>query len=555
MGKKDVYEVMDNLRARVSSEEYIYIFIVNYYLSRRLKTNSLDEILERFEDENIKYTIRSIYEGNNNYLEQFNSIKDFNIDEIIEIIGLLSESIGRRGGGEHTTVKSVSDLSLELLSLEKEDVLLDVGSGIGTTLLNASKTSDVSGIEINLESYELSCILLELFDIPIEDIMHKDIFTYDLSEFNANKVFMNMPMGLKMSGKKLEEVLKLKFDKSIYKNHIKSIDSSWVFALDVIENTGYEKFVMLMNGNPLYSDNHQDVRKILIDKGKVEAVIALPSNLLAYTAIPIYLVVFSHNNESIKFVDATKLYSDIKYRHVLEKEHIKKIVKALDKDSNISKTVDSTKLIDEDFTLDPLRYTVEEFPFEESIILKDVVKSINRGHTISKKDLEEMTSVQPTDYQYLMLQNFQDGILDGNLPYLKNLNESYERYFLKDNSVIVSRLSPFKIGSVGKLKTNVLANGNLFFLEIDENKINKDFLTAYLQSRIGLREIEKYAKGSTMKTISIKDLEKVKIPKISMEKQIEIGNQFVLLNSEFKAIKKRTDEIIEERLNMFEGGI
>lgn len=555
MGKKDVYEVMDNLRARVSSEEYIYIFIVNYYLSRRLKTNSLDEILERFEDENIKYTIRSIYEGNNNYLEQFNSIKDFNIDEIIEIIGLLSESIGRRGGGEHTTVKSVIDLSLELLSLEKEDVLLDVGSGIGTTLLSASKTSNISGIEINLESYEISCILLELFDIPIEDIMHKDIFTYDLSKFKANKTFMNMPMGLKISGQKLENILDFKFDKSVYKNHIRPIDSSWVFALDVIENTGYEKFVMLMNGNPLYSDNHQDVRKILIDKGKVEAVIALPSNLLAYTAIPIYLVVFSHSNESIKFVDATKLYSDIKYRHVLEKEHIKKIVKALDKESSISKIVDSKKLIEEDFTLDPLRYTVEEFPFEESIILKDVVKSVNRGHTISKKDLEEMTSVQPTDYQYLMLQNFQDGILDGNLPYLKNLNESYERYFLKDNSVIVSRLSPFKIGSVGKLKTNVLANGNLFFLEIDENKINKDFLTAYLQSRIGLREIEKYVKGSTMKTISIRDLERIKIPKISMEKQIEIGNQFVLLNSEFKAIKKRTDEIIEERLNMFEGGI
>ena len=58
-----------------------------------------------------------------------------------------------------------------------------------------------------------------------------------------------------------------------------------------------------------------------------------------------------------------------------------------------------------------------------------------------------------------------------------------------------------------------------------------------------------------MKTISIRDLERIKIPKISMEKQIEIGNQFVLLNSEFKAIKKRTYEIIEERLNMFEGGI
>ncbi|MGX7348885.1 N-6 DNA methylase [Dolosicoccus paucivorans] len=325
MRKKDVYEVMDNLRGRVSSEEYIYIFIVNYYLSRRLKTNSLDEILERFEDENIKYTIRSIYEGNNNYLEQFNSIKDFNIDEIIEIIGLLSESIGRRGGGEHTTVKSVIDLSLELLSLEEEDVLLDVGSGIGTTLLEASKTSSISGIEINPDNYMLSCLLLDLFNIPIEKMMHKDVFTYDLSEFNANKVFMNMPMALKMSGKKLEDVLKLKFDRSVFKNHIKSIDSSWVFALDIIENTEYEKFVMLMNGNPLYSDIHQDVRKILIHKGKVEAVIALPSNLLAYTAIPIYLVVFSHNNESIKFVDATNLYSDIKYRHTIEKNILRKL--------------------------------------------------------------------------------------------------------------------------------------------------------------------------------------------------------------------------------------
>lgn len=555
MGNKNVNEVINILREKASSGNYIYEFVIYYYLSRKLKTDSFNQILDTIEDENIKYNLRAVYEEENNYIEQFNNLKDFSLDEIIEIIGGLSEYAGRRGRGENTTVKSIIDLSLELLSLDKEDTLLDVGSGIGTTLLEASKTSSISGIEINPENYMLSCLLLDLFNIPIEKMKHKDVFTYDLSEFNANKVFMNMPMGLKMSGKKLEDVLKLKFDKSVYKNHIKSIDSSWVFALDIIENTEYEKFVMLMNGNPLYSDIHQDVRKILIDKGKVEAVIALPSNLLAYTAIPIYLVIFSHNNESIKFVDATKLYSDIKYRNTIEKKHIEEIISALEEDSNISKTVETKKLEEEDFTLDPLRYTMPEFPFEESVILKNVVKSINRGHTISKKDLDQMISVQPTNYQYLMLQNFQDGIIDEKLPYLKSLDETYEKYLLKDNSIIISRLSPFKIGSVDKLKTKVLANGNLFFLEIDEDKINKDFLTAYLQSRIGLKEIEKYVKGSTMKTISIRDLEKVKIPKISMEKQIEIGENFVLLNSEFKAIKKRAEEIAKERLNIFEGGI
>lgn len=555
MENKNVNEVINILREKASSGNYIYEFVINYYLSRKLETHSFDQILEKFEDENIKYNLRAIYEGDNNYRKGFDNLKDFTLDEIIEIIAELSEFTGRRGEGENTTVKSIIDLSLELLNLEKEDRLLDVGSGVGTTLLEASKISNISGIEINPENYMLSCILLDLFDLSVEKMMHKDVFTYDLKKINANKVFMNMPMNLKMSGKKLEDVLKLKFDKSTYKNHIKSIDSSWVFALDIIENTGYEKFVMLVNGSPLYSDIHQDVRKILIDEGKVEAVIALPSNLLAYTAIPIYLVVFSHNNKSIRFVDATNLYSDSKYRHTMEKKHIEKIISALGEDSNISKTVEDKKLEEEDFTLDPLRYTMPEFPFEESIELKDVVKSINRGHTISKKDLDEMTSVQPTNYQYLMLQNFQDGILDENLPYLKDLDETYERYLLKDNSIIISRLSPFKIGSVDKLKTKVLANGNLFFLEIDEDKINKDFLTAYLQSRIGLKEIEKYAKGSTMKTISIRDLEKVKIPKISMEKQIEIGENFVLLNSEFKAIKKRAEEIAKERLNIFEGGI
>ena len=555
MARNNLYEVLDTLREKVSLEKYTSIFVINYYLSRKLKTKSFEQVLDKFEDENIKYSLRDVYVGDNNYIEQFYALKDFSSDEIIEIIRKLSEAAGRKGRGENTTVKSIIDLSLGVLILEKEDRLLDVGSGIGTTLLGASNKANIAGIEINPEAYMMSCLLLDLFDLPIENIVHKDVFTYDLSKFNANKVFMNMPMGLKMSGKKLEEVLKLKFEKSVYKSHIRSIDSSWIFALDIIENTNYEKFVMLVNGNPLYSDAHQDIRKILINQGKVEAVIALPSNLLAYTSIPIYLIIFSHNNSDVKFVDATKLYSDIQYRNTIEKTHIEEIINALKEDSDISKIVKTKKLEEEDFTLDPLRYTMPDFPFDDSVVLKDIVKSINRGHSISKKDLEEISSVQPTPCQYLMLQNFQDGIIDEKLPYIKNLDKSYDRYLLKDNSIIVSRLAPFKIGSVDKLKTRVLANGNLFFLELNEDKVNKDFLAAYLQSRIGLREIEKYAKGSTMKTISIRDLEKVKIPKISMEKQIEIGESFVLLNSEFKAIKKRAEEIAKERLDIFEGGI
>ena len=452
-------------------------------------------------------------------------------------------------------MKSIIDLSLRLLDLDKEDTLLDVGSGIGTTLLSASNLSNVVGIEININSYELSCLLFDLYELPTTNLVNNDVLRYDLNKLKANKVFMNMPLGMRISPSKLDEVLEAKFQDSVYKNLIRPVDASWAFALDVIENTKYEKFVMLVNGSPLYSDAHQEIRKVLINNGNVESVIALPANLLPYTSIPVYLIVFSHNNKNINFVDATELYSTSKYRNVLTENHVEEIINSLDKKTKISKSIHIKKMEEEDFTLDPLRYTVPEFPFKESLQLKDVLVTINRGHNITKKDLDKMTSEQPTNYQYLMLQNFQEGIIDDQLPYLNKLDETYDRYLLKDNSIIISRLAPFKIGSVDKLKNNVLANGNLFFIEVDESKVDKNFLTAYLQSRIGLREIEKYMKGSTMKTINLRDLEKIRIPKLSIDEQKEIGNQFLLLNAEYKAIRKRTDEILNERYNIFEGGI
>ncbi len=555
MAKNKFFEVMNNLRGAYGIEEYTSVFITTYYLSRKLNKLTIDEILDRFDDENIKFQLKSIYESKDNQLEQFKLIDDFTLEETIEFIGEISEYSGRSGGGEFISVKSIIDLSLRLLDLDKEDTLLDVGSGIGTTLLSASNLSNVVGIEININSYELSCLLFDLYELPTTNLVNNDVLRYDLNKLKANKVFMNMPLGMRISPSKLDEVLEAKFQDSVYKNLIRPVDASWAFALDVIENTKYEKFVMLVNGSPLYSDAHQEIRKVLINNGNVESVIALPANLLPYTSIPVYLIVFSHNNKNINFVDATELYSTSKYRNVLTENHVEEIINSLDKKTKISKSIHIKKMEEEDFTLDPLRYTVPEFPFKESLQLKDVLVTINRGHNITKKDLDKMTSEQPTNYQYLMLQNFQEGIIDDQLPYLNKLDETYDRYLLKDNSIIISRLAPFKIGSVDKLKNNVLANGNLFFIEVDESKVDKNFLTAYLQSRIGLREIEKYMKGSTMKTINLRDLEKIRIPKLSIDEQKEIGNQFLLLNAEYKAIRKRTDEILNERYNIFEGGI
>ena len=84
MGNKNVNEVINILREKESSGNYIYEFVINYYLSRKLKNNTFNQILDKIEDENIKYNLRAVYEEENNYIEQFNNLKDFSLDEIVK---------------------------------------------------------------------------------------------------------------------------------------------------------------------------------------------------------------------------------------------------------------------------------------------------------------------------------------------------------------------------------------------------------------------------------------------------------------------------------------
>lgn len=58
-----------------------------------------------------------------------------------------------------------------------------------------------------------------------------------------------------------------------------------------------------------------------------------------------------------------------------------------------------------------------------------------------------------------------------------------------------------------------------------------------------------------MKTISIPDLQKVRIPDFSLEKQLSIGEEFKMLNLELKAVKQRHRDILKEKLNIIKGGI
>jgi hypothetical protein len=55
----------------------------------------------------------------------------------------------------------------------------------------------------------------------------------------------------------------------------------------------------------------------------------------------------------------------------------------------------------------------------------NVMKSVTRGATITATELDRLESSVPTNFQYLMLSNIQNGMIDAELPYLKDIERKF----------------------------------------------------------------------------------------------------------------------------------
>lgn len=457
--------------------------------------------------------------------------------------------------GIQKTPISIIKLVDQLLEIKDNDSLLDVCSGIGVTLAYLSMDKDVKlmGIEINEQTYIHSKLLLNVIHKNTTKIIFADALKTDLTPFNANKVFINGPIGFKFPKDKYEDIFEKKFSRTNYEKLIPKHDSSWIFVLDAILHSNFEKIVVVMNEASLVNNREIMIRKQLIEDGYIEAVIDLPEGLLDYSNIPVSLLILSKNNKNVKFVDATKLGSKKIRQTILHDDDIETIINALENETEKSKTCEYDELANEDFIFSSKRYLIPDLPYEKTVQLKDVVKSIHRGAMISTKYLEELKSDEPTQFQYLSLNNVNNGIVETDLPFITDIDESLERHVITKDSLIISKMAPFKVAFIELNDRKILMSSNLYFLEIDETKINPKYMEAYLQSQLGIREFKKYEKGSAMKTISISDLEKIKIPILSEEEQQKIGNKYELLKREHLVNLENIRRIEDEKKKIMEG--
>ena len=336
-----------------------------------------------------------------------------------------------------------------------------------------------------------------------------------------------------------------------------NISADWAFILSSYANQKPGgKTAVLMSNQVLFKEQDHDIREKIISEGWLEAIIALPEKLFSYTAIPFTLLIFSENNKTVKMIDASEISTRDQMKNILTDKNIQEIMEAYKHESEISKHLTYQDFEKQEFVLTPIRYFGFIPDASKMTRIDDLTRSINRGAMISRKELDTMTTTKETGIKYLKIQDIESSSINKDLPNLKNVDEKYYNYFLEEGNLVISKSSPYKIARVETPKnTKVLATGNLYYIQIDEKKVNPIFIEMYLKSDEGQAQLERLSTGSVIKTISIKNLKTILIPNLSREEQdtlvkeyLEYEEQLKLLDRQKEIISQRRKELIEKVL-------
>ena len=446
--------------------------------------------------------------------------------------------------GFDSTSDSISELAIELLKLDRKDIVLDLCSGANSFLLKVAEDSafkELYGVEYNVYISIIGNLRAVLAEQDIECI-YGNVLAQDYAYLKANKIFTEFPFGDRswMNKDSLNDKLRDSFMETK-----RTITGDWVFikaALYNLKKPGRVVAVMLNNG--LWNEADMEIRKSLVESKAVEAVISLPERLYVTTSVPVSILVLSQGNKSVRMVDATEIYTKGRRQNSLEKEDIQRIITAFESDSDRSITVPLDRIRNSEYVLNPFYYLqapLSEKTLQDSVELGDVC-TINRGVLLTASELDKLETNEMTSIKYITTKDIIGNMMTKQFSCLKELPDRYERFRIYNGDIIISKVTPFKIAMVkSSEKDKIIISGNMYALSVYADKVNPVFLMLYLRSEEGLGQLTNYAKGSSIRNISLKDLQRIRVPIIPREKQDSIAEEYLALESDYQDIEKQLD--------------
>lgn len=338
----------------------------------------------------------------------------------------------------------------------------------------------------------------------------------------------------------------------------KATSSDWLYnmlMIDTLSATG--KAIGIMTNGGTWNMIDAPIRKYFVENGLIECVIALPARLFNTTNIATTMIVFSHGNKVVRLVNASEQFTAGRRVNELSEANVKVILQACTEDSDISMQVSLDDLRDNDYVLSTSRYTHGAETIEDGAPFETVIKRITRGAPLNASQLDAISSAAPTDMQYLMLSNIQNGLIDTNLPYLSVIDKKNEKYCLSNHCLILSKNGyPYKI-AVAEVREGqkIMANGNLYIIELDEEKANPYYLAAFFGSEQGTAALKSITVGATIPNIGVDQLKKLIIPLPGIDRQNEIADRYQAVKDEITLLQLKLEKAKNRMMHICEEGV
>ena len=360
------------------------------------------------------------------FITHFNKVKltddNFEFPDLLGaayeyLIKYFADSAGKKGG-EFYTPNEVVKLLVTLLEPEQEAAIYDPTCGSGGMLIEAKNyvqarygdASKVSfyGQEKNGTTWSLCKMNMLFHDIFDAEILQGDTLAEpqhieqgELKRFDI--VIANPPFSENYSDIK---PFRDRFHYWMPKK--KKADFMFVqHMISVLKDNG-RMAVVMPHGVLFRASEERSMRKWLVDRGYLEAVIGLPQGLFYGTGIPASVLIINKKNASTRkevlFINADREYKEGKNQNKIRPEDIAKISYVYRKKENApsySQLITKEQLEKEDFNFNIRRYVDNSPPAEP----QDIV-----AHLYGNIPVSEIDALIPywKNYINVRLELFQD---------------------------------------------------------------------------------------------------------------------------------------------------
>ena len=500
-------------------------------------------------------------EISNSSVERLNKVfLDLTLDEIRDLV--YDSLSGKNRSGRGFVENSNSSLCLlvnDLLDIDEGGhMVLDLGSGTGNFLANVYRVAhekkfvlkDLIGVELNSEQANISKMALYILS---DGSVNPQIITGNALEKLSvpyNKGYSFPPFGMR----------KLLPEDSRASHLFPEVNLSnrntgeWIFVDALLSGLvgRQQRAVALVTAKALFNDADKEYRNKLIQNGWLEGIIELPIGALSFVGAKTFLLVFSRENEQVKFIDASDVIGAQNKRYA----NIELPIKAIEDlyYSSEAKSKKNSELIDSS-NLMPSANLVEVKMLENGIQLKEVADIIiGNQYTLGVFESKGLLSDKPTGYRILTSGDIEGGAVNWkSLKPVAFKDDKFDKFAVHCGDVVVSSKSS-KVKTVVidvEPKEKIIVTGGMLIVRPDVKRLNPTYLKIFLDSEEGQAVLKSIQKGTIIVTINASSLGTIYVPMVDMETQKRKADRYNEKLSTLIAYKKEIERIENSLKNFF----